>query len=252
MEITPDTVAAYRAAIATEGAALARLAESGWKEPVPTCPGFDVATLVAHTGSAQRWAAANLTAGERVRYSQLEPAPEDEVGRLAWFGEGLASLLSAADSVDPLAEVWTFAPSGERRSAWWLRRMAGETSVHRWDAGAAVAAATGGPPPGPVEARVAADGIDEYFDDFLPRLPAETFTGWSGTLHLHASDTEGEWLIDLAAMTQPARREHAKADTALRGPASDLLLWLWNRQPATGVEVFGDPSPIERWRQITI
>ena len=251
MEITADSVAAYRAAIDVEGTALTRLAETGWKEPVPTCPGFDVATLVAHTGATHRWAAANLTAGERVRFSQLEPAPDGQEARLAWFGEGLSGLLAAADSVDPEAEVWTFAPSGERRSAWWLRRMAGETSVHRWDAGAAVAAA-GGPPPGPVEAQVAAAGIDEYFADFIPRLPAETFADWSGTLHLHATDADGEWLIDLAAITQPARREHAKADTALRGPASDLLLWLWNREAAAALEVFGDPSPVERWRQITI
>ncbi len=35
---------------------------------------------------------------------------------------------------------------------------------------------------------------------------------------------------------------HAKGDAAVRGPAADLLLWLWGRRPLDGFEVFGDRS----------
>ena len=37
---------------------------------------------------------------------------------------------------------------------------------------------------------------------------------------------------------------HAKGDVALRGTASDLLLWAWNRVPVDDrFEVFGDAAP---------
>ena len=41
-------------------------------------------------------------------------------------------------------------------------------------------------------------------------------------------------------------REHAKGDVAVRGGASDLLLFLWHRIPADRLEVFGDPALLDR------
>jgi uncharacterized protein (TIGR03083 family) len=251
MDITAESVAADRAAIDCEGTALVGLAEAVWDQPVPTTPGWDGGALLVHVGGTHRWATANLTAGERVRLSQMGRPPEGRDAQLAWYHEGLAALRDAAGTVDPEAPVWTFGASGERRSAWWVRRMAQETTVHRWDAAAALAAA-GGAAPLPPDPHLAAAGIDEYLLDYLPRLPPETWAGWKGTLHLHTTDAAGEWIIDLGDMTRPARREHAKADTAVRGPASDLLLWLWNRQPPTGLDAFGDVSVLERWQEITI
>ncbi len=69
---------------------------------------------------------------------------------------------------------------------------------------------------------------------FLPRL-----AGWPGrrsatrTIHLHCTDGEGEWLITRAGDDVVVTREHAKGDVAARGTASDLLLFLWGRVPAT-------------------
>ena len=39
--------------------------------------------------------------------------------------------------------------------------------------------------------------------------------------------------------------EHAKATTAVRGTASDLLLLLWRRKRPGDVEVFGDAEALE-------
>ena len=64
------------------------------------------------------------------------------------------------------------------------------------------------------------------------RLPTEPVDGLTGSLHLHATDTDGEWYLGLAPDRLEHRREHAKADAALRGTASDLLLWLVGRRPA--------------------
>ena len=35
--------------------------------------------------------------------------------------------------------------------------------------------------------------------------------------------------------------------TAVRGPASDLYLWLWNRRSSDGLEVFGDDAVAKAW-----
>jgi uncharacterized protein (TIGR03083 family) len=251
MEITAASVAADLTRVRSEGDALARVAGSAWDEAVPTCPGWDVGTVLTHTGGAHRWALANLTAGTRVRRSQVPPPPDGREARLDWYTAGLRELEAAAATVDPMAEVWTFAATGERRAAWWVRRMACETAIHRWDAAAALTAA-GGPRPDAVDARLAVAGIDEYLSDFLPRLPPAMFAGWSGTLHLHATDVDGEWVVDLGNVALPPRREHTKADTAVRGPASDVLLWLWNRQGPEHLEAFGDTAVLERWRLVTI
>ena len=44
-------------------------------------------------------------------------------------------------------------------------------------------------------------------------------------------------------------RAHAKGDVAVRGPASDLFVFAYNRRDATGLEVFGDTAVVDRWRE---
>ena len=109
--------------------------------------------------------------------------------------------------------------------------MSQETAVHRWDAQVAAGAAE------PIEAGLAVDGVDEFLEFFR----AET-TALTGTVHLHATDAEGEWLIALADGAITVERGHAKGDAAVRGAASDLLLLLWRRVPLDGLEVFGDAA----------
>jgi predicted lipid carrier protein YhbT len=67
-----------------------------------------------------------------------------------------------------------------------------------------------------------------------------------GTLHVHVTDTAGEWLVEPAAGALTVTREHAKGDAALRGPAQDLLLRLYNRGDAG--EVIGEVGVLDRWR----
>ena len=46
-------------------------------------------------------------------------------------------------------------------------------------------------------------------------------------------------------------RAHTKADVAVRGTTSDLLLVLWGRLPTETVDVLGDPAVFDRWRAAT-
>ena len=126
----------------------------------------------------------------------------------------------------------------------WSRRVAHETAVHRWDAQAAAGA------PEPVDVRLAVDGIQEMFDLLTARPGHERVRGDGETIHLHCTDTDGEWLVRLTPQGVAVTREHAKGDVAARGTASDLLLLLWGRVPPDRVEVFGDASLLARWQEL--
>lgn len=229
-----------------DGLALADAAErAGLGAPVPTCPGWSVADLVWHIGEvhlfwrtvvAERWI-------EPSAYVEPERPLGDEL--VAWYREGVQRTVEVLRQADADTEVWTWAPRGGT-AGWVLRRMAQETAMHRWDAEAAASAAGGEP----IEAEIAVDGIDEFFDHFTDAA-AEGAAALGGTVHLHCTDADGEWLVSepAAGGRLEVRREHAKGDAAVRGTASDLMLLVWGRLPldAPGrFEVFGDAAVAER------
>ncbi|MST34973.1 maleylpyruvate isomerase family mycothiol-dependent enzyme, partial [Acidimicrobiaceae bacterium USS-CC1] len=164
-------------------------------------PDWSVGDLLEHTGSVHRWAAAVVEGGERVRRRDLPAGPPGDAV-LDWFAEGLERLTGVLLASDPARRVWSFAAGSPSTVAWWVRRMAQETGMHRRDVEAAGGGAVRGFDP-----RRAADGIDEYLFDFLPGIPDEDLAalsgpgGGGGSLHLHATDTGvgggGEWVVDL-------------------------------------------------------
>jgi hypothetical protein len=102
--------------------------------------------------------------------------------------------------------------------------------------------------PPALDGNVAAAGIEE----FLPGLLAQPgLEGLTGSVHLHATDGPGEWWVSLddkeRAVAVPG---HRRADTAIRGTRSDLLLWLTNRQPPGRLEISGSPEAAARWVQL--
>jgi hypothetical protein len=145
--------------------------------------------------------------------------------------QGLVHALSTMDT-DGLWPTW----AGERPGSFYPRRMAHETVVHRWDAVG-----------GAIDPALAVDGIDEHLGLFAPLAPGDSLTV-HGTIHLHATDIDGEWLVTLGPSGVSFEHGHAKGDVALRGAAGDLLLWAWNRVPVDDrFEVFGDPSLLDAW-----
>lgn len=229
-------------AIASEGAALAGTAASALECPIPSCPDWDMAKLVLHVGLVHTWAGESVRrrTTEGVDRSTLPQAPEG-TARIAWLRAATTTLIEAlevAEDDDP-AGVWRGGPA---TVAFWRRRMAHETAVHRWDAQAAVGR------PSPVPAPLAADGIAEVLELLLPLMAPSADPGRSrGTLHLHCTDTAGEWLLALRDGRLEVTGGHAKADAALRGQASDLFLACWGRRPGDGLEVLGDGAVAQEW-----
>jgi len=72
----------------------------------------------------------------------------------------------------------------------------------------------------------------------------------TGSLHLHRTDGDGEWLISTVDGQLQVTREHSKGDAAVRGSAEGLLLYLWDRR-RDGLECFGDEKVINHWAAIT-
>ncbi len=222
-------------------AALAATPAEALTTAVPACPGWDVATLVGHVGTVHRWAAANLRAepGARVPRRQL-PAPPDGPDVLPWFAAGAADAVDAVRATPADRAVWTWA--GTQPARWWLRRLTNETAIHRGDVADALGTAVDLP------TAVAVDGLDELLTVFLPILAGEN-PGDGATVHVHATDADGEWLVTFTPDGPTVERRHARGDTALRGPAAAMLLALWGRRGLDGVEVFGDEALVERLRR---
>lgn len=170
-------IADHIACLRSEGELLAEAAErSSLSAPVPACPGWRVRDLLAHLGFVHRWAA-DYVAEERTEMTR-EPG-EEEIIRLApaddslvaWFRDGHARLVSVLAAADPAVGCWTFlaAPSP---LAFWARRQAHETAIHRADAQLAAAAAVSGADLDPFLPGLGGDGVDRL-DPFPPRLAAD-------------------------------------------------------------------------------
>ncbi len=221
---------------------------------VQTCGDWDMRHLLRHVGEVHRWCAAIVRSGAQARQPHLDgPDADISIEDLAgWYREGLVGLCGVLGEAAPEAPAWTFSTAGHRNVGWWQRRMVVETAVHRWDAQQARSAGSAEP----TDADVAVEGIEEYVTDLLPRALQRASMALQGTLHLHATDDvqRGEWLIDFGADPPAVSAGHAKADTAIRGPSSDLLLWLWNRLAGGGarLEVFGSADPVTAWPRLAL
>jgi uncharacterized protein (TIGR03083 family) len=236
---------------AADGRGLLAAADTDWLRPVPHCPGWNAADLVGHTGAILGWIARIVATGERVAGRDRETPPVGPAALAPWYSahlDGTLDILAATPADSP---AWTFSGRGERRAGRRRRRLAVELAIHRWDAQHA-ARLGGAAPARPLDLAVAENGIEEYLTEFLPGLLAQAEVGGlTGTLHLHATDGPSEWWVDLDARAEAAAVPgHARADTAVRGTESDLLLWLTNRGPVPGVEVLGRQDVAARWVQL--
>ena len=89
--------------------------------------------------------------------------------------------------------------------------MAHETAVHRWDAQCAAGTLA------PIEAELAIDGVGEVLEVFMQHRPRDPGSPYpAGSLHLHRTDGEGEWMLVATDGTLTVTHEHAKGDAAAK------------------------------------
>lgn len=174
---------------------------------VPTCPEWRVRDQVGHTGTVRRWAAA-FVADAHTAHRPLGDPPEP----------------ADAELTPP---------------AFWPRRQAHETTVHRYDA----EAARGGTP-SPIAPDLAVDGLDELLRGFHARSRSRLRSAEPHVLRVHAvgagAGADAVWTVRLTAEPPvTVRGEEGPAEAELSGPADQLYLALRNRTAVP--RVTGDP-----------
>ncbi|MBO0820240.1 MAG: maleylpyruvate isomerase N-terminal domain-containing protein [Nocardiopsaceae bacterium] len=258
-------------ALDSDGALLADAAQAaGLDTDVPGCPGWRVRDLVRHQAYIHRWAMRHIlerpaeviddnhTEADILGGGSPEQEPEEEP--LAAYREGHAALVRALRTADPDLKCATFMPAPSPL-AFWSRRQAHETAIHRYDAqraaGTVNPGSTGDPgspgdPVGAFAPDFAADGIDELIMGFAARGKYR-MRDEGHSLAVRPGDAAGGWRIAVRDGVTEVRRDLAgdlPARCVLRGPAAGLYTFLWNRcdRAEAGLTVQGEESVLATWR----
>lgn len=225
-----------------EVARMAALDPASFATRVPTCPGWDVGHVVAHTSWVHRYFAYVLRQpeGTQARRSAV-PLWPDDVDVLSWLYEGVDDLIAAMRATPSSKTVWS--ALGVYPASLVGRRVVHETAIHRWDAQAAT-----GDPDG-FDPSLAVDGIDEVLELWVPlRFDYAAFNGTGQTIHLHATDVAADWLITVNAETTEWRSTDEPADVTVQGAVGDLYLLSWNRVDPAHLDTRGDTELLARWQ----
>lgn len=247
--------------IAAEGRRFAGAARSGpLSAPVPTCPEWCVRDLVQHLGLVHLWAAGHVHAPHdepdgpfelpdaAATFPDLAVAVED-ADLVGWYLATNELLVRVLTEASPDVAAWTFLPATSPRHMW-ARRQASETAMHRADAESARGAVT------PFEPSFAADALDEFLSGFAPR-PGRITAPTPRTVDVTATDTGDRWRLRIGPEGLRVERpqdgglgaDGGRPDLAVQGSASDLYLLVWNRPPVGPIEMAGDTTIMESWRE---
>lgn len=245
----------YRACLDAD---LHRLVEVGAGVPervVPSCPDWTVDDLLRHVTHVYLHKVACLRLG---REPQGWPPPHDgqpaPAGLRAAYGE-LTGEFDRRSTSEP-AFTWC---EPDQTVGFWLRRMAQETLIHRYDAELAAGTTSA------IPTDLAGDGVDEFMvvmagyltrrhadDDGVARALAGT-----GGRALAVRCGELGWLAEpgpagVTVTRQPAEPAAAElaAPVAVRGEPAAVLLWLWHRAGDDTVTLTGDPAELAAWRAL--
>lgn len=223
-----------------QGELLARSAEgAALAAPVPSCPGWTIASALGHTAKVHRTVSSILHGGDPKAFSYQRPE-EDKL--LAEYRASLAELVTALRRAPDNLSVYTFWPARSSRQ-FWARRQAHETAIHAVDvqlaAGYGVA---------DLEPDFAADGVDELVMNMAIEQFRPTDLERSYTVAITPLDANIAWTVRVAPDGVSAHRgAEDGADLNVLGLSSDLYRWVWNRAADHEVSLRGELSLADRW-----
>jgi uncharacterized protein (TIGR03083 family) len=186
-----------------------------------------------------RWAARIVRDALAKSDGVVAEAPGD--GELLdWYREGHRALVETLRAAPDDLECFAFLPAPSPK-AFWARRQAMETAIHRADAEGAIGSVT------PYDETLALDGIEELLFGFGSRMP-EKFDPATFRFEVVSGPS---WLVRLESpRLEPVRDGAGAADVTVSGSASEVFRWLWNR-PAD-VSVDGDVTRAAEWGKFAI
>ena len=223
-------------------------AQAGLTADVPSCPGWDVAALVAHQGMVHRWAAANVSGDSDHRTEDSEAAAAAAPDLLAWFDEGVHGLIKTLIEAPDDLEAMVFLRHAPPPRLFWARRQTHETTIHAVDAQSAALRRLPRPAEAMINDELAADGIDELLRGFLPRRRSALRSESPYVIEIRLTDADQRWQV--AVSNQPPSSIQGTvwpATAVISGTAVELYLGLWNRYEHLYAE--GRPDVIDQWRR---
>jgi len=220
--------------------------------PIPACPDWTLRQLATHVGRAHRWAA-EIIDTRSTQFIEFRSVPDGKSpagadAQASWLAAGVGRLIDAVGAAGD-DQVWAFTTLAP--ASFWSRRMLHETLVHLADVQLALGEVT------EIPADLAADAIDEWLTvmsplnnggfDLASILPAGTAIG------VQVTGPERAWQLGHSADGVRVLPDPGTGDVTLAGPATDVLLVLMRRMPATSpsVLVSGDAALLNRWLELT-
>ena len=232
-----EQAAALRAAAVAAGPAA----------PVPTCPEWTVQDLVAHIARVHAWAVEGLRTAPDAGRPRRPVAPDVWDDVLPWWDDALATMLAELRAKGPDEPAWVFSPDVPATAAFWARRQAHETAIHRLDAEHARAgsAAASAVPSLVFESGHAADGIAELVELMVPHVLEHASVDVEGTVLFHAADAGRAWLVRVTPGAAPevGPADELETDASVVGTADAVFRAVWHR-PSTAV-VTGNRTLVE-------
>ena len=242
--MTTPPYAELVAFVRSEGEAIVSASRQGVDAPVPTCGDWTVADLCRHVGRVYAYVA-HIVDHRLTSASDVRPDPAPGADPVEWVAETLDDLVAALSGAAADTPMWNWS-SAPHVAAFWARRMAHESAVHRFDAQRAHGVAQ------PVDADLACDGLDELVDLLLPRMVARDGLTPRDATYAFESIEEGAtggWRVRTGADGIARADADAVPDVVVRGTSSALLLAAYNRVPWTSLEVAGDSGALDTWSQ---
>jgi uncharacterized protein (TIGR03083 family) len=238
--VSTPSYAELVATVRREGEGIVSAAGMGSLDtPVKSCGTWTMRDLLLHVGQIYTHVARLV--GERVSADPgAKPPVPDGADPVPYVSDALDELVDALSSADSTTPVWNWSPEPDV-AAFWARRMAHESAVHRYDAQRAHGVAQ------PVSADVAHDGMDELVDVILPRVVARDRPTLPEATYAFLATDEGEWIVRTSADGTERTATAKHADVTVRGPSSSVLLACYGRVKWASLEVDGETSLLETW-----
>jgi uncharacterized protein (TIGR03083 family) len=217
---------------------------------VPSCPGWTVADLVYHLAEVYLHKVTLMRTGEVPQ--EWPPSGLTAEAPLAALGRAYGALRAEFRTRGPGLPALTWYDP-DQTVAFWIRRMAQETVIHRIDAELAA-----GLPVTPVPPDLAVDGVDEVLKRMLAYGSVAWPEGFAEMEGEHLAAEGGRDAITVAAgrtawTVRPSPRQVLVEDGAteqrgetprvlVEGNPGNLLRWLWGRAGDDAVRLTGDPA----------
>ena len=226
----------HTALIAADARALIAAASSDLDAAIEHAPGWTTTDLLRHIAHVH-WAWATVVETPILTAEQFREHPDAEFTQdpVADAQEQAARLVRVLDAADPDAPCYFWSADPQFHTVGAIRRhQVQEAAVHRWDAQHAVGTAD------PIDHAAALDAIEEFLTVSITTgaAPEDWRSGGAmgAPLVLQVTDADASWVVldeaipgVLAAQPGPYGTPESDQIVTVRGTASDLLLWLYER-----------------------